>query len=145
MDMPAPWICRGDRLRSAAESAMQQKLEVAEDFHLSYVYLCTTQENPTPELAGHWGENVEIMNGVLRDSMTPKIFAETAGDLAKASTGDMINILFLCNSGRHRSIAMSKFVEYILQREGIPGRPVVHVSKGRWLKKKPLHQLPNVR
>ena len=131
MGMPEPSTCHGDGLRSAAESAMQRRLRVAEDFHLSYVYLCT-HGNPTPELAGHWGENIEIVKGVLQSSMPPRIFAEMAGDLAKASTGDMINILFLCNSGRHRSIAMSKFVEYILQREGIPSRPVVHVSRCRW-------------
>ena len=64
MGMPEPWICRRDELRSAAESAMQRELRVAEDFHLSYVYLCT-HGNPTPELAGHWGENVEIMKGAL--------------------------------------------------------------------------------
>ena len=68
MGMPEPSTCHGDGLRSAAESAMQRRLRVAEDFHLSYVYLCT-HRNPTPELAGHWGEHVEIMKGVLQNSI----------------------------------------------------------------------------
>ena len=132
MGMPEPWTCRGDGLRSAAESAMQRKLGVAEDFHLSYVYLCTTEESKTKQLCGHWGEHIEIMEGVLQMSITPRIFADMKGDLAKTSTRDEFNILFLCNTGRHKSIAMSKFVECILQYEGILGEPVVHVSESDW-------------
>ena len=134
MNMCNPQCYRGDGLRAAAEKGMQQKLGVAEDFHLSYVYLCTTEESKTKQLCGHWGEHIEIMEGVLQMSITPRIFADMKGDLAKTSTRDEFNILFLCNTGRHKSIAMSKFVECILQCEGILGRPVVHVSKSDWSK-----------
>ena len=132
MRITDPRWCPGDELRSKAEDVMRRKLK-NENFHLSYVYDCTIFKNQTSWLKRHWGEHIGIMEGVLGMPETESVFADVAGDLAKVPCGQSINILFLCNTGRHRSIAMAKFFEYILLKEGILGRPVKHVSEDRFV------------
>ena len=131
MRITNPLFCRhrGDELRSKAEHGMQREFG-NENFHLSYVYDCTIFKNPISWLKRHWGEHIGIMEGVLGMPETESVFADVAGDLAKVPCGQSINILFLCNTGRHRSIAMAKFFEYILQKEGILGHRVEHIWPG---------------
>ena len=133
--MPKPWRCTKEELRIKAQAVLRRTVNQP-DFELAYVYDCTSQSDADHDKSqrNHWGENVDIMKRVLESSITLKIIEDMKIDLdpRNLKPNSQINILFLCTSGRHRSLATAKFARYFCRAEGFHVKEPEHLSKRFW-------------
>ena len=90
---------------------------------ITHVYDCCSGSDNVPRKDrkyNHWGGNTYTAEKWSQTSSWRGVLQELEYDLAKLSASDTwnpsrpINMLFLCKSGRHRSVASAMFAAWIL-------------------------------
>ena len=86
------------------------------------------------KLKGHWGEHVDNLTRYVNSKQWEWICNFLKNELARHDcyeSGDF-NVLFVCRSGRHRSLAAAKLFTFVALYLGIPINFVEHVSQDHW-------------
>ena len=123
-----------DSLRAATEDAMRSKMN--DDFlKIDVVYSCidTSKFDPNYMKAyrSHWGEYAYTMERMLHKEIVKEVLTKLKKDLAKAEQDgqEYFNVAFLCRMGRHRSICLSRFARWCLERANYVIENVVHTAR----------------
>ena len=88
-------------------------------------------------LRGHWGVHAKILEGVLSQKKFPVIFRSIVkaveGTWSGLEDSDHVQavVVFMCRSGRHRSVGMAYCLEAFAESMGASVR-VVHCESGAW-------------
>ena len=134
MDLQYYYIGDGE-LRDAAEFSIR-KYTRYENLHVDYAYSCLGEQdlNGKHYLAKHWGENYEIMNGIVTTDCCKKVLRHAKQDVnaARAKRTPEINMVLMCRSGRHRSIAISRILRACLDHAECKNGKNVNLSEGYW-------------
>ena len=103
-----------------AEAARCASQYSNDNYHLHAVLICTSPPHlePAPDARHpeHWGEFSENMVGILGTKTFSNNLrrVKQAVEKARAEGQRVVNILFLCRKGRHRSVATSRLSAWAL-------------------------------
>jgi hypothetical protein len=105
-------------------------------FQVFAAYSCLEVENlSTKERAyGHWGENWTTMQQLGEQDFVHDVLWDINADVKKAIARNLreINVVLVCRSGKHRSVAICRMVRECLVHSGHNIGTVEHLSEPWW-------------
>ena len=134
LDIKKPWRYKSARdFVAACENALDKHKRGP--IKLFSAYNCCAVDNPDEKLIGHWGENYFTLKNMVESSLCADILRRVKNSLSDLeSLPSELNILFVCRSGKHRSLAMAKLTFFALLAQGFNVGSPIHLAASSWQK-----------
>jgi len=115
---------------------LRRDIEKQVGFRFDYVYNCLQLKEPPGDCARfkYCGEHYSNMQGLLESECLPDVLSELKRNFREAVECHRrsLSLVFICRSGRHRSVGARRFAEHCLRSEGATITMIKHLSCDGW-------------
>ena len=113
-------------LKSLNKRMLELGLPHIDAFSLAFDYDRSGAARPI-----HVGEHIKTLSFVSKQRQFANNLQKIKARIEKCDS-DIVNILCVCNQGRHRSVAESRLFREVLSRNNYDARGPVHLSRRTW-------------